>query len=290
MLVVEHQDFRPAADLPVVAEILRRAGDVPAGLPDPDAIRAAGLVRRPVEQVPVVEAAGVAPFDPGAVGAGVPIPLARQVQAAVGAELPRAIGAVTDARAGQAAPAVVGESLRLVIPGDFAQHRRDMLPEITAVDARHIQAAGAVRPALGVHREPIRVGLVRRVVRAVRVHAREDRDPVGVRGLAQLAEQIAVAQEPGAALEGNLRRIERHDAAGVGHDALRAGALPLLAPPRDIIAGRIELRDVGQHPARRPPVPRARGGRGGGRRGPFLPGQAQVPRAGDRRGDHGRLL
>ena len=91
--------------------------------------------------------------------------------------------------------------------------------------------------------------LVQLLARAIRVHPREDDDPVLPRGLQQLAEEIAIAKKLRAAMKRHLGRVVGDDAAGIDDDALRVGALPVLAPPRDVVARDVELGDVGLHPS-----------------------------------------
>ena len=53
-----------------------------------------------------------------------------------------------------------------------------------------------------------------------------------------------------------LARVVGDDAAGVDDDALNFGALPVVAPPGDVVLVRILLGDVGLSPAVGAPVPR----------------------------------
>ena len=76
----------------------------------------------------------------------------------------------------------------------------------------------------------------------------------------QLAEEIAIAEKLGPAVKWNLCRIIRNDAARVDDDALGVGALPLFAPPGDVVAGHVDFGDVRLHPADGAAEPGLRGG------------------------------
>jgi hypothetical protein len=77
-----------------------------------------------------------------------------------------------------------------------------------------------------------------------------------VRGSGELAIQIAPVEELRPMVQWELAGIVNYDTAGVNDDALYARALPILAPPRDVISHRIAFRDVGLSPAAGPPEPR----------------------------------
>ena len=127
---------------------------------------------------------------------------------------------------------------------------------------RDEQVARFVRLARRIHGKPIRVRLVELLMRAIRVHAGKHDEPVIVRGAAELAEQVAPTQVLGRAVQRHPARIVRHDAAGVDDDALGVGSLPVLAPPGDVVARGVNLRDVRLAPAEGAPVPRQGAGRG----------------------------
>ena len=80
-----------------------------------------------------------------------------------------------------------------------------------------------------------------------------------MRGLGQFAEQIAPVEELRAVLQRELAGIVGHDAAGVDDDAFHRGALPIVAPPGDVVLHGVDLGDVGLSPAIRAQVPRLGG-------------------------------
>jgi hypothetical protein len=90
---------------------------------------------------------------------------------------------------------------------------------------------------------------------AVRVHPRHDEEPVGMRRVRQLAEQIASAEKLRLVVQRKPARIVGDDAAGVDDDRLHRRALPLPAPPRDVVADRIFLGDVRLSPAEGAAIP-----------------------------------
>ena len=61
----------------------------------------------------------------------------------------------------------------------------------------------------------------------VGVHPGHHEEPVVVRGLRQLAEEIALAQKLRAVVQRKLARIVRNDAAGIDDDGLHLCPLPL---------------------------------------------------------------
>src|SRR5262249_52085173 len=192
---------------------------------DPQAVRAARLPGDRVVEVPDLEAAAVAPLHPRAIGPGVPVALRGEIERSLAFELRPAARAAADTAAREPAPAVVGEALGTVRGGDLAQDGGDVLAVVRSVDARDVELAVAEGLGLVAPREPVRMGLVALRPRPVRVHAREDRDTVLVRGLQELAEEVALAQELRAAVQRHPRGVVGHDAPRVDDDAL--GSRPL---------------------------------------------------------------
>ena len=223
-LVVEHEDFRAAADLPEVPELLRFSVGRASVHPDPDAVRPSRLAGQPVVVVPDLEPAGVAPTRSTHGSPDRPSPSAAALPARARAELPGAVRAVADLVPAEPAPGVVREPHRLVPGGDFPKDRHQVLGVIRTVDAGLIEIPVPVRLAVGVDREPVRMRPVEVLGRAARVHPGEDRDPVGLGGPAQLAEEIPVPEELRSAVERHLGRIEGDDAACVDDDPLAPGS------------------------------------------------------------------
>src|SRR5437660_12530167 len=85
----------------------------------PDTMRAARRLRRAVIQVPYFEAPFVVPLNPLAVGLVVPILAVRKRASGLVFELTCAIFAVADTVAREAAPAIVGQSVRVAPLDDF---------------------------------------------------------------------------------------------------------------------------------------------------------------------------
>jgi hypothetical protein len=105
-----------------------------------------------------------------------------------------------------------------------------VLAVVGAVEAGDVELA--VAEGLGIAaREPVRMGLVDLRARPVRVHAREDGDPVRAGDLQELAEEVALAQELRAAVQRHVGGVVGHDAAGVDDDALGSRPFPMPAPP-----------------------------------------------------------
>ena len=204
-LVIQQHHLGALADLACMSRNdARLAGDRAAVHADPEAVRAARGFRGAVEQVPDLQPPVVVPLDPLRGRPG------RSSRACCGsgcaglvAELALAVGAVADAVAPQAGPTVVGEALGVAALDDLGQHAGDVLVVVGAVDAGDVLVRGAIGLAGGVAREPVRMRLVEILGHAVGVHARQHHQAVLVRGLGQLAVEVAVAEE-----------LARGDAAG----------------------------------------------------------------------------
>jgi len=157
--------------------------------------------------------------------------------------------------AAKSAPTVVGESLGMVACDDFAQDRRDVFLVVWAVDAGDEKVTRLIRLVGGVYGEPVRTGLKAVRVRPIRVHASEDRKPVLMRSAAQLAEQVTPVKVFCLAMKGHLTGVIGNDTTSVDDDPLDVGALPVTAPPSDVIALRVNLGDIGLPPACDAPKP-----------------------------------
>jgi hypothetical protein len=168
----------------------------------------------------------------------------------------RAVGAIADLGLAGATPTVIGEAIRVAAIDDLAQHVRDELVEVSAVHACKIKIAGAVRLARGAGGEPLRVRAVDVFARPARVHARQHGQALLARHRHDLAVQVAIAQRLGAAVQRVATGVVGDDAAGVDDNALHACAPPMLAPPSRVVAGRVDLGEVGLRPTVRAPVPR----------------------------------
>ena len=130
------------------------------------------------------------------------------------------------------------------LPEDVGQ----ILVVVSAVDARDVLLRRAIRPAVRVAGEPVRVRLEEIVGGAIRVHPRHHEEPVVVRRFRQLPEEVAAVEELRTMVQRILARVVGDDAAGVDDNGLDLRALPLGAPPGDVIADRILFRDVGLAP------------------------------------------
>ena len=180
-------------------------------------------------------------------------------------KLRRAVPAIADAIAAEAAPTVIRESFRLRALDDLAHDARKILIVISAVDAADVLVGGAVRRPGRVHGEPVRMLMVELLGGPVGVHAGQHHQAVRVRGFGQFPVQIAALQKLRLVLQRKAAGVVRHDSAGIDDDALNVRGLPILAPPRDVIADRILLGDVGLSPAIGTPEPGSlAGGRGVG--------------------------
>ena len=197
----------------------------------------------------------VVPLDPLAVARVVPVLAGGDGLAGGGAELARAVVAVADAVALQPAPTVVGEAFGMAALDDLAQNAGDVLVVVGAVDAGDVLVVGAVGLAVGLAGEPVGMGLEEILGGAVAIHARQHGEPVLMGGLREFAVEIASLEELGAVMERELARVVGDDAAGIDDDALDARALPIVAPPGDVVVVGIALGDVGLAPAADAAVP-----------------------------------
>ena len=100
---------------------------------------------------------------------------------------------------------------------------------------------------------------VERLVGTVGIHAGQHHQAVLVGRTSQLAVEVAVAQRRRTIVQRELARVVGDDAAGIDDDALDLRPLPVLPPPGDVVAGRVDLGDVRLRPAVRAPIPRDRG-------------------------------
>jgi hypothetical protein len=112
------------------------------------------------------------------------------------------------------------------------------------------------------------------------VHARHDEKAVFMRSLRQFTEQISSVQKLRAMVQRELAWVIRDDASGVDDNGLHVCALPVLAPPADVVSNGILFRDVGLAPPVGAPVPGQRGALGRGRSGgsPGSRGQERTAR------------
>ena len=165
------------------------------------------------------------------------------------------IFAVADAVAIQAAPAVVGEALGVAALDDLGENGGEVFVVVRAVDAGDVFIGGTVRIAGAVASEPIGMGFEKIFGGAIRIHARDDDKSFGMGGFGEIAVEVAIAEEFGAMLQGELAGVVGNDAARIDDDALDLGTLPEGAPPRDVVAGRVYFGDVGLAPARGAAVP-----------------------------------
>ena len=131
---------------------------------------------------------------------------------------------------------------------DLPEDVGEILVVVGAVDARDVLVGRAIRPAVRVAGEPVGMRLEEILGGAVRVHPRHHEDPVVVRRLRQLAEEVAAVEELRPMVQRELARVVGDDAAGVDDNGLDLRALPLRAPPGDVVADWILLRDVGLAP------------------------------------------
>ena len=243
-----------------VAERARLRGHRAAVHARPDAVGPARRARDPVVQLPDLDPARVVPPDPLAVGADRPSPPSRGSALAVSSpERARAVVAVADALAAHARPAVVGEAVGMRALDDLAQHVGQVLVVVRAVDAGDVLLGGAIRLAVR-RRARTSPGCAwkKSVGGAVRVHPRHHEEPVVVRRLRQLAEEVAAVEELRAMVQRELARVVGDDAAGVDDDGLDLRALPVRAPPGDVVADGILLGDVGLAPEIGAAIPRQR--------------------------------
>ena len=161
-LVIEHHDVRRGWQISLRSRkepgLRRDRAAVHAG---PDAIRAAGVARDAVVELPEFRAARVVPQDPLAVSGIVPVGAARKSPGrSSGGTCAGTVVAVADAAAAQAGPTVVGETFRVGALDDLAQNVGQILVVVRAVDAGDVLVGGAVGLAVGDAREPVGMRLV----------------------------------------------------------------------------------------------------------------------------------
>ncbi len=186
----------------------------------------------------------------------VPVRGRGQRRAGSGPERACAVVAVADALASEPRPAVIGEAIGTGALDDLAQDVRKIFVVVGAVDAGDVLVGGAVRLSRSVAREPVGMGLEKIPVGPVRVHPRHHEQPVVVRRLRQIAEEVAAVEERGAMMQRESAGIVSDDSPGVDDQRLRRGPLPVATPPLDVVAHRVFFGDVGLAPAIRPAVPR----------------------------------
>ena len=131
----------------------------------------------------------------------------------------------------------------------------NVLLVVRTVDAGDVEIAGPVGLAGGVDGEPIGMRPVELLVRhgwnpCGPTRPGRPRGPPG-----QFAVKVAVAQRRPDGMQRELAGIVGEDAAGVDDDALGLGPFPMLPPPGDVVASRVDLGDVGLAPAIRAAIP-----------------------------------
>ena len=258
-LVVEHQDLGAAADRSGNLEPARLGRDRSAVHADPRqwARPAAWHVVR-LFRSQSLQAAVVVPEYPLPVQRVVPVLPRRDGLAGAVAEPALTVARSSRAFPVQSAPAIVGDPLGVRPLDDLAQDAGDVLVVVGAVDARDVQLASAIGLARAVDGEPVGVGSVEGLVGAVGVHAGEDEQAVLVGRLGQLAVEIAVPQGLRSMVERELAGVVGHDAAGVEDHPLDPRVSPVAPPPRDVVARRVDLGDIGLAPAQGSAIPGGR--------------------------------
>src|SRR5664280_2797265 len=93
----------------------------------------------------------------------------------------------------------------------------------------------------------------------VRVHAGDNSQSILMRGSGEFAVKIAVAQLGSAVVQWKFAGITGVNAARIDKHALDSRASPMLAPPGDVVALRIDLCDVRLSPTQGAFVPGQRG-------------------------------
>ncbi len=225
------------------------AGDAGAVHANPEAIFSACGLGDFVVVIPEFEAAGVVPVEPLAIDGIVPVFLLWDRFVGEGEEFGFAIFAVADVVAFEAVPDVVGETVGVGAFDDFAHDVGEVVVVVGAVDAGEVELTAAVGLAGGVDGEPVGVSVVERGEAFGGVHAGDDGEAVVVGGFGEFAEEVAVGELGRAVVEGEFGGVVGDDSAGVDDDALRAGALPVLPPPGDVVGGAVGFGDVGLSPA-----------------------------------------
>ena len=97
--------------------------------------------------------------------------------------------------------------------------------------------------------------MIKFVGSASRIHPSQNGDSIAASSVKEFAEEIAITKKLRAPVQRIFAGIISDDAASVDDDALDACALPIIAPPWDIIAGNVEFGDVGLAPAQAAAVP-----------------------------------
>lgn len=151
----------------------------------------------------------------------------------------------------------------MVTRGDFAKQIRNVFAIVRPIDARDEKVAPAMRAASGIDGEPVGVSLIEFLGCAAGVHARENGDAICAGGAQEVAKEIAVAKELGAAVEWVFAGIIGNDSASVDDDALDASAFPVIPPPRNIVTSDVEFGDVGLAPPKAVAIPGGRLSLGG---------------------------
>ncbi len=178
-----------------------------------------------IPQAPQLEQALLVPHDVVAPRGILRVGGARQVQAAEGVEIPPAVLAVAHAGAG---PAIAEDAVHVVEGDDLLGHLGHELEIVGTQRAGHPQLRRRpVAPlvALGVHGDPVRVGVVDILVRGVRIGAGDD-DHVHLAAAGdQVAERVGGPQPGTAIVQRDFGWVEGHAAAGA-----EAGGVGVSAP------------------------------------------------------------
>ena len=180
---------------------------------------------------------------------------ARQVESGELPEVRLAVLAITHARAG---PAVAEDAVDLVegddLPGDLGHELEVVGAERTGDPQLRIRPVLAPAP-LGVHGDPVRMRVVDVLMCGVRIGARDDVHPELATAGDEFAERVAIAKEPAAMVERDLRRVVGHATAGRQAGRVGVGALEVVEPELRVVLAGIVLDERQLCPPHRLVVP-----------------------------------
>lgn len=110
-------------------------------------------------------------------------------------------------------------------------------------------------PALGVHRNPVRVSVKYVLMRGMRIGPRDDVHAQLAAAGQHFAERVRVAEVPASVMQRDFGRIESNASAGGETCRIRMHTLEVVEPERRIVMARIVFNERALHPAHRPAVP-----------------------------------
>src|SRR5262249_49273728 len=130
----------------------------------------------------------------------------------------------------------------------FLKDARQVFVVVGAVDARHVFVGYLIRLTGLLAREPVRMRTEEILRSAAGIHPRQHDQSLLVGSVGEFAVKVAVSQKLRTMMKWNLAWVIGDNAASVYNYALYRCAFPELPPPRNVVADRIALGDIGLSP------------------------------------------